>query len=143
MECNVVGPEGSLAQVHVTSARSNPIKRYLKRLGSSRMLSPLVVLVIWQIIGQMKLVDPIFLPTPSAILRQFFLMIRTGELFVHVGASMGRMLAGFSLACVVGILLGVTMAWFRIMDRILEPLIDLVGPSPRWPYFPWPFYGSA
>ncbi len=104
------------------------IMGFLKRFGSSRMLSPLVVLVLWEIVGQLKLVDPIFLPAPSAILKQLFVMVRSGELFIHIGVSMGRMIAGFSLACVVGVLLGVTMAWFRLIDRIFEPLIDLMRP---------------
>ncbi|MGA2465312.1 MAG: ABC transporter permease [Thermodesulfobacteriota bacterium] len=76
----------------------------------------------------MKLVDPMFLPAPSAILMQFCLMIRTGEIFIHIGYSMGRMLTGFSLACVVGVLLGVAMAWFPLIDRIFEPLIDFIRP---------------
>ena len=33
-------------------------------------------------------------------------MVKTGEIFVHISYSMGRMLAGFLLACVAGVLLG-------------------------------------
>jgi ABC-type nitrate/sulfonate/bicarbonate transport system permease component len=121
-------PAAVAAPADEKASISVPIKATLKRIGSSRMLSPLVVLVLWEIIGQLKLVDPIFLPAPSAILKQFFIMVRSGELFIHIGFSMGRMIAGFSLACIVGVLLGVTMAWFRLIDRIFEPLIDLMRP---------------
>ena len=55
-------------------------------------------------------------------------MVKTGEIFVHIGYSMGRMIAGFLLACVVGVMLGVMMAWFRVIDHIFEPLIDLMRP---------------
>lgn len=112
-------------------AKANPLNSplvYLRRLSSSKALSPMVVIIIWEFVCRMKLVDPIFLPAPSAILKQFVLMIMTGEIFIHIGYSMGRMLLGFSLACVVGVLLGVAMAWFALIDRIFEPLIDFIRP---------------
>ncbi len=111
-----------------TQIRASGGKSFLKKLCSSRMVSPFVALLIWEFVARMKLVDPLFLPAPSTILIYLVSMIRTGEIFVHVGYSMGRMLVGFLLACVAGVLLGITMAWFPIIDHILEPLIDLMRP---------------
>lgn len=128
MEFKVDKAQVERAKVGIKTFRLNLIMEYLKRLGSFRMLSPLVVLIIWEFVGQLKLVDPIFLPAPTVILKHLFFMIKTGEIFVHIGYSMGRMIIGFSLACMVGVLLGVVMAWFRIIDRIFEPLVDLMRP---------------
>jgi ABC-type nitrate/sulfonate/bicarbonate transport system permease component len=128
MELKVKQFEAEQVKVRVKANLLNSVIAHLSRLSSSRMLSPLVVIIIWEFVGQMKFVDPVFLPAPSAILKELLLMIKTGELFVHIGYSMGRMIVGFSLACVVGVLLGLTMAWFRFIDRIFEPLIDLIRP---------------
>ncbi len=128
MELEVKQFEVEKGKVRVKSYLLDSIIAHLGRLSSSRMLSPLAVIIIWEFVGRMKLVDPFFLPTPSAILKYLLFMIKTGELFVHIGYSMGRMIIGFSLACIVGVLLGVTMAWFRMIDRIFEPLIDFIRP---------------
>jgi ABC-type nitrate/sulfonate/bicarbonate transport system permease component len=102
----------------------------------NRILSPLFVVAIWEVMTQMKLVDPLFLPAPSTILKDLFLMMKTGELLIHIAYSMSRMLIGFLLACVVGILLGVSMAWFRFIDLIMEPLVDLIRPVSPLAIFP-------
>ncbi len=85
---------------------------------------------IWTIAAQSGLVKPIFLPNPWQVLQR--LVQLTHESFAgytlqrHLLSSLQRFLMGFGLAVVVGIPLGLLMAWFRIIDRVVTPVFEAV-----------------
>jgi taurine transport system permease protein len=60
---------------------------------------------------------------------------RGGTLLQHIGQSMGRLLAGFGLAAVTAIPLGLLMGFHPTMRRILDPLIELYRPLPPLAYY--------
>jgi len=91
-------------------------------------LSPLGVLLICEMIGRAGLIDPFFLPTPSAMLTSLWGMTITGEIFPHVGISILRALSGYLIAAVLGLFIGLLVAWSRIFETIFDPLIELIRP---------------
>lgn len=102
----------------------------MDRLGNivKRVLSPVGVVVLWEIISRMALVEPYLLPAPSKVVWELLKLLASGELLIHIYSSMGRVLAGYSLAVISGICLGVLMGWFRIIDQIADPLVELARP---------------
>ena len=54
----------------------------------------------------------------------------------HVGISLGRVLAGFAIAAVLGIGLGVACAWFGAVGRVLRPPIETLRPIPPLAWIP-------
>ena len=48
------------------------------------LLLPVSLLIIWEIAGRNGLLNPLLLPTPSAILDEYILLIQSGELFGHL-----------------------------------------------------------
>ncbi|MBA3027594.1 MAG: ABC transporter permease [Desulfobacteraceae bacterium] len=93
-----------------------------------KTLSPLGVLLICEMIGRAGLIDPFFLPTPSAMLTSLWGMTITGEIFPHVGISILRALSGYLIAAVLGLFIGLLVAWSRIFETIFDPLIELIRP---------------
>jgi NitT/TauT family transport system permease protein len=83
---------------------------------------------LWTLIALSGLVQPQFLPTPLAVLRQFWEL--TQKPFVgytlqqHLASSLGRFSMGFALAVAIGVPLGLLMGWFRTLDAIVSPLFD-------------------
>jgi taurine transport system permease protein len=83
---------------------------------------------LWTLIALSGLVQPQFLPTPSAVAQEFFRLMR--EPFVgytlqtHLASSLGRFAMGFGLAVAIGVPLGLAMGWFRTLDAIVTPLFD-------------------
>jgi NitT/TauT family transport system permease protein len=55
-------------------------------------------------------------------------LIRDGTLWEHIGASLFRVGAGFSLAVIVGIPLGLWMGWAQGAFTTLNPIIQLLRP---------------
>ena len=72
-------------------------------------------------------------PSPVEVIRLFAHMVtnKVGNyytLFGHVLFSLSRVLVGFSLAAVLGIILGLTMGWFKYVRAIFMPIFNLLRP---------------
>lgn len=72
-------------------------------------------------------------PSPKEVIVLFFNMItnKVGNnytIFGHVLFSLSRVLVGFSIAAVVGIILGLTMGWFKYVRAIFMPIFNLLRP---------------
>lgn len=72
-------------------------------------------------------------PSPWEVLQLFVHMLthKIGyyyNLFGHVLFSLSRVLVGFSLAAVLGIILGLTMGWFKYVRAIFMPIFNLLRP---------------
>ena len=93
-----------------------------------RWFSPLLVVIVWEVVGRMNWVDPFFLPTPSRIMKVMLEMTLSGELFRHTGISLFRALSGYVIACVLGIGLGLAICWSRLIEDFFDPLVELLRP---------------
>jgi NitT/TauT family transport system permease protein len=95
------------------------------------LFSFIFILIIWEMVSQMEWIPPLFLPAPSEILSEGGAMLKTGLIFKHVFASLTRILLGFSLACVLGIGVGILIGFFSIPRAIGNPLIAATFPIPK------------
>ncbi len=95
------------------------------------LTSFIVILCLWEIVSRMSWIPPLFLPAPSEILLEGWGMLKTGVIFNHVLASLSRILLGFSIACVMGVLIGILIGFFGIPEAIGSPLIAATFPIPK------------
>lgn len=95
------------------------------------ILSPLVLLAAWELSVRAGLVDRRFIPAPSIILIALWEMLASGELARHVGASLWRIIAGFTIGVVPAVLLGLWMGLSRPVRAVVDPLIAAVYPIPK------------
>lgn len=94
-------------------------------------LSIVTFLVAWQLFVDIRGIPPIYLPSPTAIVRALVEMVEDGSLFYNLGATMLRIMAGFLLAAVVGIIVGIIMGMSRLFERIADPWIAALYPLPK------------
>jgi ABC-type nitrate/sulfonate/bicarbonate transport system permease component len=92
------------------------------------MITPILLIVLWEIVGRMKWVDPFFLPPPTSILRTWAHLAMSGELFRHAGISLYRALGGYFLAAALGVVFGIIICRFRSAEFILDPTFELIRP---------------
>jgi NitT/TauT family transport system permease protein len=95
----------------------------LKHLCQPRALSLIVLLVGWQVLA--LTLHNRSLPPPTAVLATFGEQLFSGELPKHLGATLARMLASFSLAMLVGVSLGILMGSRPRWNEWLDSLIIL------------------
>lgn len=94
-----------------------------------RIIKPAIAialfLVVWEIAPRIGLVDDIFLPPFSTVVRAFAELVRNGQMWDNVSASLARSLAGFALALVTAIPAGIAIAWYRPVADFLNPVLEL------------------
>lgn len=97
-------------------------------------LNGLVVLVaaiaLWELVSRLALINPLFFPPMSKILNAFFYLIFSGEVLYQILMSLKRAAAGYFLAAVVFIPLGLAMGIFQWLYRMLEIVIETLRPIP-------------
>ncbi len=84
-----------------------------------------VFLALWELAPRLGLVDEIFLPPFSTVLRAGVELIRSGQMWEHVSTSLARSIAGFALALITAIPVGVVIAWYRPVAEFLSPVLEL------------------
>ena len=69
-----------------------------------------------------------FLPSPGKVFGALYNMSASGELLHHTAVSMYRAMTGYALAALVGIGLGLLIAWSLCVEDFFDPLIELLRP---------------
>ena len=95
------------------------------------ILSPLVLLGLWEICARTGIVDVRFFPAPSNIIGHLFELASSGALWRHVGASLYRLAAGFVVGCVPAIVIGLAIGLYRPIRAAFDPLISATYPIPK------------
>ena len=86
-----------------------------------------VLLGAWELAGRGGWISPIFLPRPGTILGALGDLVRSGALAEHLGASLFRIAAGWTLGSALGFAAGlpIVSALFPIPKIALLPLMIL------------------
>lgn len=66
--------------------------------------------------------------SPEATFAKMSTMIASGELFLHVGVSLQRVLIGYVIGCAMGIILGAIIGRVRVVAELSDPILELVRP---------------
>ena len=88
-----------------------------------RLLVLIGFLLLWQLMAWW--LNTRSLPTPLAVLEVLIQQLTNGELLKHLGATLARMAASFTLAMLVGVALGILMGSRRVWNDILDVLLIL------------------
>lgn len=110
---------------------------------STRSISTLTlasVLLLWWAVTATELIEPLFLPSPGAVLDKAWLLATQGymdaTLWQHLGASLGRIGLALVFAVLFAIPVGIAIGHNRIAQGILDPLIEFYRPIPPLAYLP-------
>jgi ABC-type nitrate/sulfonate/bicarbonate transport system permease component len=110
--------------------------------------SPLLLIAIaWEIIARLELVSSTALPTLTDVIRSWWEMIKDGELPSNTAISLYRGGMGLLLSILLGTVLGVAMAWWKPVNVLLSPLVEMFYPLPKSALIPvtviWLGYGDG
>jgi len=89
------------------------------------------VLLAWELFVRLRGIAPIYLPPPSTIAVYLFRMLADGSIEFNLGVTLLRIFAGFAVAALCGVTLGVLMGMSRIIARIADPWIAALYPLPK------------
>jgi len=95
------------------------------------VISPLALLILWELGARYDVIDTRFFPAPSSVLWAGREMLKSGELVTHTAASMQRLAYGTFLGGVPALVLGVVMGLNRTIRALFDPLIAATYPVPK------------
>ena len=119
-----------------------------RRMKTLLRYLPLVLLALaWEIGARTGIVSTLALPPLSEVVVSWFDLLKSGELITNGAASLWRAVAGLSLSIVVGAALGIFMAWWRPVNVLLSPLVEMFYPMPKSALIPvtvlWLGFGNG
>jgi ABC-type nitrate/sulfonate/bicarbonate transport system permease component len=94
------------------------------------------LLVAWEVFARSGAVTPFMLPTFSAVIERIWDNAVSGDLFIDAAVTLYRALAGFFIAAVAGIALGVAMERSAIARWFFDPIISVGFPMPKIAFLP-------
>lgn len=105
------------------------------------LITIVVFLVAWQLAVNLKLVDQGKLASPVDIWNAFlFKLNNTGPdgstLIKNILASLQVSISGLLLGIVIGVPLGLLMGWYKLFDRFVNPIFEIVRPIPPVAWIP-------
>jgi len=95
------------------------------------LLSPILLLLIWEALARAHAIDVRFFPAPSAILGAGWGTVRSGELWANLKISLSRIGLGFALGAAPGIVLGVVMGLVPWIRLTCMPIVSSIYPIPK------------
>jgi len=96
----------------------------------------LVVALIWEIVARLGVFPPRLFPPLEQVVAAFVRLTVSGILPHHTAETLLRLFAGFVLASVIGVALGILMGRSRRVEDCALPLISIGAPIPGVAYAP-------
>jgi len=117
------------------------------KAGLLRYVPLLLLALAWEAGARSGLISTLALPPLSAVVAAWIELLKDGELVSNGAASLWRASAGLTLAIVIGAGLGIFMAWWRPVNVLLSPLVEMFYPMPKSALIPvtvlWLGFGNS
>ncbi len=105
------------------------------RIGAG-LFSILVMLIAWELFARSGKVTPFMLPRFSTVVEYIYKDAVSGDLWVNLGLTLYRALAGFAVATIAGIALALLMSRSKIAHWFFDPIISVGFPMPKIAFLP-------
>ena len=92
---------------------------------------PLVLLACLEFASRSGMVNPIFLPAPTAIIATLGGLVVSGGFVAPLVQTVTFLFIGYGIGCFGAICLGVLMGYSRPIFNLFEPLTELLRPLPK------------
>ncbi len=99
-------------------------------------LVPLLILVVWDAVVRFGIVPNTLVASPLATAQDFYSMLLDGSLAKHAVISLSRLIAGFGLGTLTGVLFGARMATSKLSAKLFEPTMAVIAPIPAIAWVP-------
>ena len=96
-----------------------------------RYLPLLLLAIAWEVVARLELVSTTALPPLSEVISAGIAMVKDGELISNGASSLYRAGAGLGLAILIGGTIGIAMAWWKPVNVLVAPLVEVFYPLPK------------
>jgi sulfonate transport system permease protein len=101
------------------------VSRWQARLVEARWISPVALLLLWELGSRTGFIPERTLAAPSSVLLTMLGMIRSGELPSNLLVSFGRALVGLTVGVTIGMALGLAAGLSRQGNAMIDPVVQI------------------
>lgn len=105
--------------------------------GGLTILTFAVFLLVWETISKSGIFNVNLFPPPSTVAQALFSMLLSGELITDVLVSLQRVVIGFFIGSLLGIVLGVLTGRIEFFEKTVGQLIQLFRSIPAIAFVPF------
>jgi ABC-type nitrate/sulfonate/bicarbonate transport system permease component len=95
-----------------------------------------LLLALWQGLTAAGMAPPSLLPPPAAVFGRLVQQIGDPTFLQHAAITLFRLFAGFGLAVVIGVTIGVVAAGSRTAEALVRPIVQVLAPIPKVALYP-------
>lgn len=134
MVLSLPGKELGTAKGKATFSWRKFYKSYMEIILGS--LSLVIALIIWQVISYKEIIDPLFISSPLAIIKDFGKAITEPSFWNHMKVSGYEFFVGFLISLLIAIPLGIITGWNKTVYALTSPFINILYVTPRLALMP-------
>lgn len=101
-----------------------------------RSASIMALLLLWEVCARAHLVSDFLLPSFSVSLERLYHDVIAGDALLGMSLTLYRAFAGFALAAIGGVAIGILIARIPLMRWFLDPLVSVGLPMPKIAFLP-------
>ena len=97
---------------------------------SQRWMSPLVLILLWELGSRTGVIPPRILAAPSSVIQTAWGMLVSGELPMNMLVSLGRAAAGLAIGVTLGSTLAIVAGLTKAGEHALDPPVQMLRTLP-------------
>ena len=134
MDMTPTAPAARRAAGAAARAAAGPLSR--RQYLTTAILSFAALLLVWTAITAAEFVDPLFLPSPLAVVQKLGEQAANGELWSDIAISTYRVMVGFLASTLIAVPIGVLCGSLPRVEAAIEPIMDFIRYIPVVAFVP-------
>jgi NitT/TauT family transport system permease protein len=91
----------------------------------------LLFFIIWETAGRLRWIDVLLFSFPTKIFNHIIQDIMSGEIWRHIGTTVGETVIGFLLGTLLGTGLAIVLWWSPFISKVLDPYMVVFNSMPK------------
>lgn len=129
MEADETKTETAMAGARPVRYRGGAFRPEPKRFAGLAVFAAL--LAFWELGSRIGWISALVLPAPSEAFEAFMDLARSGDLVLHLKASLYRLILGFLAGTTLGLIVGSAIGLSSFARSGLSPLVNAIFPIPK------------
>lgn len=118
-----------ISQEHENYLRDR--KLYYWKVLITQVLLLIGFVILWEIAGQLKWIDPFITSQPSRIWKTLLNLHSEGQLYYHIGITVLETVIGFVSGTIIGTLVAIALWWSDFLAEVLDPYLVVLNALPK------------
>ncbi len=115
----------------------NSYDNFLEKYRIYTVISLGIAIALWEFVAVFVVRNSFLLPSFIDTMTSLYNLVKSMEIFSDLIISLYHFILGMFFAVVLGIPIGMGMGWFKKVDNLMDPIIELLRPVPPLAWIPF------